>query len=99
MIGVGDALGFAIIFSLILIVYVPLISVIVLRDLDIIKNEKTGIRIVKYSFLYLILLFVTIIIIRNFKASAFDGLFAYSSILTLVALINWVIREREKNSS
>jgi hypothetical protein len=99
MTGIFDGLGILLLLSFIFLLYVPLITVNLLRQINLFGNFKNNIRITLYIFLFIILAGLTLVIIRTYKYNSLDGLLIYSLILTVTSFIQWRLTVRDSKSA
>ena len=87
MIGIADGIASSIMFGLLFLWYIPFITTLGIKETGLVKIQSKLLKVLFYIFCFLTLAALTILIIRTFSHSSFDGLIIYAVLLTVILLI------------
>ena len=90
-----DGLALAIGLFFILLIYVPSVTIIALKQANIFEKYTEGKRLALYIITYLALTLLVVFINRVYQFRALEGMLVYCIILTLTIIIQWLIKRRK----
>lgn len=94
MIGVGQAFGLAIIISMLLLLYIPSITLYALKDIEFYKTLNQPRRILAYIFSFVLFGLLTLLTIRSFPFVSLDWLMIYAFTVTIIVIVNLYNRKK-----
>ena len=93
MTGLYDGLGILIMTSLFLLLYLPIITLLLLKEAQVLQFIARRYRFGAYFVLFLLLIAVTIYLIR--LVQAMDGLLIYALLATLIYIVQRIRSKRK----
>ncbi len=87
MTGLYEGFGVIGILVILLTLYTPFITIVLLNKTGLFNNRKKTLNILKYIVVYFILAILTLIILRYGQA-AINWLFLYIAIVTFITIVN-----------
>jgi len=94
MIGIGQGLGYAIIISLLLLLYIPAITLYALKETVFYTTLNQPRRILVYLLSFILLGLLTFLILRSFPFVSIDWLILYAFTLTIIVIIKMYKRRK-----
>lgn len=94
MTGVGVGIGYAIFISFFLLAFIPLMTVLALKEIGLFKNLTSEARIFAFIVSFIGLILLTLLIIRTFPYVSINWLMLYTFSLSLILFI--LIYKRKK---
>ena len=99
MIGIGEGIGYAIKIALLLLLYIPLVTVFALKEIGVYKSLGQLRQILAYVFSLILFGLLTLLTIRSFPYVSIDWLILYSVTLTIILIINIYRRRKGKKKN
>lgn len=96
MIGIGEGIGYAIIIALLLLSYVPFVTVFALKEIGVYKSLNQLGQILAYVFSLILFGLLTLLTIRSFPYVSLNWLILYSVTLTIILIVNIYKRRKGK---
>jgi len=88
MTGVGEGIGLAILIALILLFYVPTVSLIGLIEIGVYRSLTKKVRLIAYVLTFIGLTLFTLLMIRIFPYVSFNFLIPYAILMTIILAVN-----------
>jgi len=87
MTGLYEGFGIIGILVILLTLYTPFITIVLLNKTGLFNSRKETLNILKYIVVYFLLAILTLIILRDGQG-AINWLFLYTAIVTIITIVN-----------
>jgi hypothetical protein len=94
--GIGEALGFIIIISYVLLAYLPIVAIMILKQMGLYKSLNGIKKIFAYVGSFVGLALLTLLTMRTFPYVSLDWLVLSAILLTIISFFNIYRRRKLK---